>query len=77
MKMKRILSSLAGTRAPRGLSQVATIIVAALLVLVFWGLFKAIIGTLVGLLAWAIQIAIMILVFLILVYAIKAMTKKV
>ena len=70
-------NSLRAVRRARGLSNTATIVVAAILVFVFWGIFKALVGAMVGLLALAIQIAVMILVFVVLVYAIKAMTKKV
>ena len=64
-------------RKSRGMTNTTTIVVAGLLVLIFWGLFKALVGAVAGLLALAIQIAVMILVFLILIYAIKAISKKV
>lgn len=75
--MKHVWNSLKTARRARGLSNTATIVVAAILVFVGWGIFKAVVGAVVGLLALAIQIAVMILVFMVLVYAIKAMTKKV
>ena len=75
--MRNIFRSFAGARQPRGLSQVATIIIAALIVIVGWRLVMFLIGAVTGLLFVAIQIAVMILVFMVLVYAIRTMSKKV
>lgn len=75
--MKRMIRALMGARQPRGLSPVATIVIAAIIVFFGWRLIMALVGAVTGLLFLAIQIAVMILVFLILVYAIRAMTKKV
>ncbi|HEY3321334.1 MAG TPA: hypothetical protein VGP72_12760 [Planctomycetota bacterium] len=73
--MKRILDLLR-SRQPRGLSMPATLVLAAVLVLLGWGLIKAIIGTIVGLLAWAIHIGAMVLIFLLIVWAIRTVSKK-
>jgi len=63
-------------RAPRGISNTAAIIIALLVVLVFGGVIRWIIGAVTGLLFLLIQLAVMILVFIALVYVIKAVAKK-
>ena len=75
--MRNMLRTVLGFRRPSGLSQVATIVIAALIVIVGWRLIMFLVGAVTGLLYVAIQIAVMILVFMVLVYAIRVMSKKV
>jgi len=71
-----MLKGILSRRIPRGLSNVAVIVIALLLIVLFWGVVRFVIGAVTGLLALAIQIGVLILIFMGIVYAIKKLSNK-
>jgi len=75
--MNRLEEFLSGLRKVRGMSSGAAIIIAIVVLVLAWSLVKRLIGVAFTLLHWAIGIAVLVVVVLLVVLAIKYLAKKI
>ena len=74
--MNALRNSVGGARGPRGMSNGAAIVIAIVVLVLAWSLVRRLIGVAFVLLHWAIEVAVLVVVVLLVALAIKYLAKK-
>lgn len=75
--MRALRHMLCGARAPRGLSAIATLLIAVLVIIVAWSLIRPLIFAVVTMLRLAVEIGVLIVAVLLIAWLVKVLSKKV